>query len=220
MKTFSTFEQFIEFTCIRIVDEANSAIEAKNRFSLVLSGGNTPVSVFNALIEGFKNRVDWSKVDFFWLDERCVPPEHQQSNYGSAHKNLLSKLPSKGKIYRIKGELDPKFAALSYEQEIKDYFGDKEPKFDFILLGMGEDGHIASVFMNNLESGLNSKSVIFTEKKYADYYRVSLTIQLINRANTKFLLISSRAKLNVYQKSGFKYPVHYLKNLEPISLIS
>ncbi|MBN1285927.1 MAG: 6-phosphogluconolactonase [Anaerolineae bacterium] len=131
---------------ITIADEATAA---RGRFSVALSGGSTPRALYKLLaLDGFARQVDWSKVNVFWGDERAVPPDHEWSNYRMAREALLDHVPiPEVRIYRIPGELSPTLAADVYQRMLKEFFGEANPpRFDLVLLGMGGDGHIASLF--------------------------------------------------------------------------
>ncbi len=123
---------------------AENAIAACGRFTVALSGGSTPKRMFQQLAAMV---LDWRHIHLFWVDERCVPPDHPDSNYGMTAEVLLNniKIPSEN-IHRIQGELPPEQAALVYEKELRDFFEEKLPVFDLILLGLGSDGHTASLF--------------------------------------------------------------------------
>lgn len=200
-------KEFIVTICENIKEESHKAISKKDSFSLVLSGGNTPKFIFDELATNYLETINWSKVHVFWLDERCVPPSHDDSNFKLAHDNLLSKIKNIGSIHRIKGELPPTEAAQVYEEEILNFFGTNEVRFDFILLGMGEDGHVASIFPNSKELELINYLVLATEKKYNDYFRVTLGLNLINRSTFKLLIINGEKKLAILD-SNKKLPIN------------
>src|SRR2546425_5061135 len=115
-------------------------------FSLVLSGGSTPNALYETLAaDPYRSQLNWSKVEIYFGDERCVPPDHPESNFRMAHQAMLSKLPiPEPNIHRMRGELPPEQAATQYGQLLKDKFGDGGP--DMVLLRMGDDGHTPSLF--------------------------------------------------------------------------
>jgi 6-phosphogluconolactonase len=131
------------------VGASRNSIVTKKQFAVAISGGSTPRRLYALLgSEAYCHRVDWQHVHFFWVDERCVPKDDEASNFKTAFDTFLSKiaLPDKN-IHRIKGEEAPDKAARDYEEEIRRFFGESErPGFDLIILGVGEDGHTASLF--------------------------------------------------------------------------
>ena len=130
----------------RIATAAGQAIANHGSFTLALAGGSTPKPVYELLAqEPYRSQIDWEKVEVFFGDERCVPPDSPQSNYRMANEALLSKVPiPAGNVHRMRGEIDANQAATEYGQLLKDRFGDGG--LDLVLLGMGPDGHTASLF--------------------------------------------------------------------------
>ncbi len=130
----------------RIVKAADDAIANRGGFSIALSGGSTPKTLFQLLAgESYSKRIDWNNWQIYFGDERCVPPDHPDSNFRMASEALLDRVPIRpDHIHRMKGEIDPQLAATEYGQLLKQDFGDGG--LDVILLGMGDDGHTASLF--------------------------------------------------------------------------
>jgi 6-phosphogluconolactonase len=207
---------------------AKQTIKKTGRFTVVLSGGSTPEKLFRVLASSrFKSRIDWKKVYFFFGDERCVSPRNKLSNYRMAHKTLFSKVPVPSKnIFRIKGELPPARAAREYEKKITRLEGkilhfaqdDKEnemPIFDLIFLGLGTDGHTASLFPKT--RALREKKRIAVPniaKGTACLHRVTLTFPVLNSAKTVCFLVSGKDKTEVFQdilKRRKKYPALSVK---------
>ncbi|MEW6323980.1 MAG: 6-phosphogluconolactonase [Nitrospirota bacterium] len=149
---FSGLEAIALETAGRILAIAEDAVKERNTFRLVLSGGSTPKRLYEVLAASFRTRLPWHRVHFFWGDERCVDPHHPDSNYRLAREAFLEKLDIPGdNIHRMHGEAsEPDAAARGYEEEIRRHFGlrleDPPPCFDLVLLGMGADGHTASLF--------------------------------------------------------------------------
>ncbi|MEX0802663.1 MAG: 6-phosphogluconolactonase [Candidatus Binatia bacterium] len=136
-------EQFIEL--------ARWSVEASGRFAVALSGGSTPKHLYALLASpGYRERGPWKKIHLFWGGERCVPPNHAESNFRMVQESLLSKIDMPAdQIHRMQGEREPSVAAAEYEKQLKYFFGLENgalPRFDLILLGIGEDGHTASLF--------------------------------------------------------------------------
>ncbi len=129
---------------------ARAAISGHSRFSVALSGGNSPVATFRAIANGAAGAFDWGKVQVFWCDERCVPPDHAESNYGAARRLLLDHVPlPAANVHRMEGEREPAVAADLYEETLRQFFAGTAgvaPQFDLALLGLGMDGHTASLF--------------------------------------------------------------------------
>jgi 6-phosphogluconolactonase len=128
----------------RVVRLAKTAIQTHDQFMVALAGGSTPRGLYSLLVQ---ERLDWGRIHFFWGDERCVPPDNIDSNYRMASDAMLNQLQvSSGNIHRIHGELPAEYAAKEYETELGFFFNDNLPHFDLVLLGLGTDGHTASLF--------------------------------------------------------------------------
>ncbi len=182
------------------VTAAAETIGARGIFSVAVSGGSTPRALFQLLAtEEFRTRVDWERTHFFWADERCVPPDHPDSNFKAAHDLLLAKLPlPPSHIHRIPGELTPGEAALAYERVLRGFFaGERVPAFDLILLGAGEDGHTASLFPGG--EGITEKErlavAVYVEKLHS--HRVTLTLPVLNSARRVVFLVAGRGKAGI-----------------------
>jgi 6-phosphogluconolactonase len=178
---------------------ARQAIEARGSFSVALSGGSTPKGLY-ALLAGdeFRSQVAWDKVVFFWGDERTVPPEHADSNYRMANEAMLSKLPlSSAQIFRIRGEIDPTQAADEYQQILKTHFrlGDGElPTLDLVLLGIGPDGHTASLFPGTKALQERRRLVVSNWVGKFFTYRVTMTAPVLTNAQQILLLVNGDDK--------------------------
>ncbi|SMD34360.1 6-phosphogluconolactonase [Reichenbachiella faecimaris] len=202
---------FITQICEQISLQCKKAISEKNRALLVLSGGRTPIAIFELLASNYSSKIDWEKVDLFWLDERCVDPSDELSNFGSTKKYLIDRLEVIGNVYRMKGELDPALAAIEYENQLRNYFGGNIPVFDIILLGMGEDGHVASLFPNCEELENRDRWVLSTSKPHNGCYRITLSMDLINNAKFKLLMVNSVEKLNILLSEEARFPINCVK---------
>lgn len=181
----------------RFVEAAQAAIESSGRFGVALAGGNTPRKVYELIAgEEFGQRVDWSRTHVFFGDERCVPPDHPESNYRMARETLLSRvaLPPEN-VHRIEGVGDTVENARAYEEELRTFFGDAEwPDFDLVLLGLGDDGHTASLFPHTpaLDAGRAWVAANRVEKPGAP--RITLTAPAVNHARRVLFLVSGRSK--------------------------
>lgn len=184
----------------RIVIEAQTAIKKRGRFSLVLSGGGTPQALFDLLgSPNIADRIDWQRTHLFWADERCVPPTEDGSNYKQAKAAIIDHVPIPPKnVWRIKGELDPVAAANDYANQLERFAdGTASPHFDLVLLGMGGDGHTASLFPNSpveLEG-----ATVPVEANYDDRpaRRVSLTPSALNNARNIWFLVTGSGKADM-----------------------
>lgn len=178
-----------------VVEKLSGALSLNGRASLVLSGGSTPKKLYTLLAsDEYRNKVEWEKVLIFFGDERCVPPDSDESNYKTASDTLLSKVPIPGEnIFRIKGELDPEIAAAEYEQQIKTTLGE-HPSLDIVLLGMGPDGHTASLFPKTTALDENKKLVAANYVEKLNTWRVTLTLPAINAAKNIIFLIAGSDK--------------------------
>lgn len=180
---------------------AAEAIAARERFAVALSGGSTPRATYTLLAsDEFAARVDWPRVHVFWGDERCVPPDHPESSFRLAHEALLSCVPiPSGNIHRVRGELEPEMAAQAYAAELRTFFGAPWPRFDLVLLGMGNDGHTASLFPGSVALGETARPVVAVTAHYQDRpaHRVTLTPPAINAAQQVFFLVTGAAKADM-----------------------
>jgi len=178
----------MEAAAERIADAARQAIASTGRFTWVLSGGSTPRRPYTVLASArFAERVDWSHVHFFWGDERCVPPDDAESNYRMARETLLDAVrPPPENVHRILGEAEPSRAAASYEQVLRELFHAREdsspPRFDLVLLGMGADGHTASLFPGTAPLFEKTRWVMANHVEELASWRVTLTQVIINAA--------------------------------------
>lgn len=188
------FKNAAEYICSLI----NYFINDFNKCTLVLSGGKTPKKLFEVLSSAYKESVNWSKVYFFWGDERCVPPGDSESNFRMADDYLLSKInvPIEN-IFRIPAEKPSAEAAKEYEQNMRSFFGNKDiPSFDIVLLGIGNDGHTASLFPGIDIPEEKDKWAAAVYVKKLKVQRITLTYSVFN--NSKNILFIAAGK----EKSG------------------
>jgi 6-phosphogluconolactonase len=177
---------------------AGEAICTHGEFTFCLSGGSTPASTYELLATRFLNSIDWKGVRFYWGDERCVPSDDPESNYGMANRTMLSKLGLKPEqIFRMRGELPPAAGALDYEKQLQQSFGlgDGEfPKFDLILLGLGDNRHTASLFPGNPAIHEAHRSVVAVDVDAEPRHRLSLTPPVLNNAGHVMFLAAGQKK--------------------------
>jgi 6-phosphogluconolactonase len=196
---FSKPEETIRFYAEFLIDRINLMSE----FHIALSGGNTPKLLFKELKENFSNSIDWSRIHFYWGDERCVDRTDPESNFGSAYNLFLKymEIPEQN-IHFIDGSKDPKEEAENYSEIIKSNVQeiDGVPSFDMILLGLGDDGHTASIFPNQMEL-LNSPKICETAYHPETYQqRITLTGTAINNAKCVTFLILGGGKKEIVDK--------------------
>lgn len=148
LRAFNHLEELSVHAAELFAEQSARSIHERDRFLVSLNGGSTPTRLFQLLATDFRDKVEWSKTHVFWGDERCVPPEDVGSSYGQARELLLSRVPiPDSSIHRVKGELEPVPASEDYSRILKEFAeaGFDWPRFDLVLLGMGEDGHTASL---------------------------------------------------------------------------
>ena len=182
------------------VSASRNSIATKKCFAAAISGGSTPRRLYMLLgSDAYRDQVDWQRVHLFWADERCVPKEDEASNFGTAFDTLLSKVGLPGNnIHRMKGEETPDKAAGDYEQEIRRFFGEsKRPRFDLIILGVGEDGHTASLFpgTKSLEETVRLVLPVYLETPKKN--RITLTFPVLNHADQILFLVAGSSKAAV-----------------------
>ncbi len=187
----------------RIAGLACQAVQARERFSLALSGGTTPGALYRLLAEEpYRSQIPWRQGHVFWSDERCVPPDDPGSNYRLAHETLLAHVPvPPDNVHRIQGELAPPTAARAYERELRRFFGRPQPRFDLLLLGLGADGHTASLFPDSPALAETRRLVVATTAVYGDRpaVRVTLTLPALNAARHVLFLVSGVEKAPIVQ---------------------
>jgi len=178
-----------------------AAIEKRGRFAVALSGGSTPYAMFELIASPeFSDLVAWSDVHAFWGDERCVPPDDERSNYGAAHEALLRKVTiPDGNVHRMAGELDPHLAASAYREELERFFGDAMPRFDLVYLGVGPDGHTASIFPHTGVVDVTDLSCVANHVPSAIPvpWRLTLTFPAFNAARAVIFLVAGEAKAGI-----------------------
>ena len=190
-----------EATADRFVAVARSAIAARDVCRVAFSGGTTPKQVYPLLLEPHRrDAVDWSHVEFFWGDERAVPPDHPDSNFGAAYQALIAQLPDvrADRIHRMPAEApDIDAAALSHESELRLAFGargSEPPAFDLIWLGMGPDGHTASLFPGTLAIEEDERWVVGNWVPSLDTWRMTLTYPVLNAGRRVMFVVTGADK--------------------------
>jgi 6-phosphogluconolactonase len=169
--------------------KVEQAVESRGVARIAISGGSTPQATFKLLADPelpFLATVPWDKLFLYWVDERCVPPDHPESNYGVARELLLTKAPiPEANVFRMEGELDPEEAANRYESYLRNSMkleGAESPAFDFLALGMGDDGHTASLFPHTAAIHEMGRLCVANCVPQKDTWRITLTWPVINQA--------------------------------------
>jgi len=198
-------QSFVDGAAAFIAELATESIAARGRFTLALAGGGTPRPIYarlaaadhvDAIVDAIVDRIDWRKVHVFFSDERCVPPDDAASNYRMAREGLLDHVPlPPGNVHRMRGEQDPALAALAYEQDLHRLFRTSElPAFDLICLGMGDDGHTASLFPGTAALRERERWVVAHYVEAMLAWRLTFTAALINAARHVVFLVEGAGK--------------------------
>jgi 6-phosphogluconolactonase len=230
---FKTAEILAEELALYLKERIEEKSLGNDKFFLSLSGGSTPKLLFKVLAEPrFAGNIKWQNLQLFWGDERCVPPEDGESNYGMTKELLLDKIKIPGgNIHRIKGEAAPEEETVRYAEEIRNTINIKNnlPRFDCILLGMGEDGHTASLFPGKKLDAVEQNICGVAERQIAAdgkvniQKRVSLTKDTICNAEQVIFLVTGNKKSKVLSEiinnipSGRNYPASRIKNIHGYS---
>jgi 6-phosphogluconolactonase len=197
----SSPEELNRVAAEEFVRVGRAAIGNQGRFAVALSGGNTPRGVYSLIADKYGDALPWNQVFIFFGDERHVPPDHPESNYGMANETLLSRVPIPAEnISRIPAELPAGEAARHYEERLRNFFGlsDGEwPRFDLILLGMGDDGHTASLFPGTTALEERARLVVANHVDKLQTDRITLTFPVLNHAAEVAFLIAGAGKAEV-----------------------
>lgn len=197
LRVFQDAETLSRHAANLFMEQSNRAIRERNRFLVALNGGSTPTRLFQLLASEYRDEIEWNKVHVFWGDERCVPPNEEESNYHQAYETLLSKvIIPENNIQRVPGELDPASAAKKYAETLKSFadLNFEFPRFDLVYLGMGEDGHTASLFPGSPVQA--SEPVIPVTANYQDRpaNRVTMTQLVFNQARMVVFMATGEKK--------------------------
>jgi len=203
-KVSATAEGLAAVAAEMFASVAAAAVTARGVARVAISGGGTPKAMFRLLADQgqpYFARVPWGRLELFWVDERCVPPTDAESNYKMTNEAMLSHVPlPAAQIHRMEGELDPEVAASRYEAEIRTAFrleGAETPVFDLVLLGMGDDGHTASLFPHTDALNEMGRLVVANHVPQKDAWRITLTWPVIDRGREVAFLIEGEAKAQV-----------------------
>lgn len=205
VRVYSDLDALSQAAAEEIFLLAHAAIAEKGLFTVALAGGSTPRRLYQILAEKYRDKIDWAKVHFFWGDERCVPLTDSDSNFTMAAQALISKVsvPSQN-VHRMPADVaTPEQAAQAYERELRDFFKlfsvKSFPAFDLVLLGIGEDGHTASLFPNApvLDEKVRWVSPVTAPATYKTRPRITLTLPVLNNAYRVFFLVAGSEKHTV-----------------------
>ncbi|ASV32755.1 6-phosphogluconolactonase [Maribacter cobaltidurans] len=172
-------------------------IEKREEVHIALSGGSTPKIVFDELADDYAEDIDWKKVHLYWGDERCVPPEDDESNYKMTVEHLLSKINiPEGNVHRVRGEDEPSKEAARYAEVLEKRLPQANdiPQFDLVLLGMGDDGHTASIFPHEIHLWDSDKLCEVAIHPESGQHRVTITGEVINNAQEVAFLVTGASK--------------------------
>lgn len=200
IKIFPTPLALAESLALDLVNQINNTSTERLPFTIALSGGNTPKLLFSVLGDKFASSVNWYNVHLFWVDERCVTPDDPESNFGMTKKALLNRidLPERN-VHRIKGEDNPEKEAESYSGEIAKHTARRNglPFFDVMLLGLGEDGHTASLFPGNEKLFLTDKICTSAVHPSTGQVRITITGKVINNAANIIFIVTGKNKAGI-----------------------
>lgn len=222
LEVFETTGALNQAAAAFIIEAANKAVDANGRFIIALSGGKTPGNLYTLLAQpSFSNRMPWKNTFIFWGDERCVPLDDDRNNAYQARISLLDKISiPASNIHIIPVNLSPAEAATKYEQELNDFFGEEPKRFDCILLGLGENGHTASLFpgtkvLSDMEEGVRE---VYVEED--NMFRVTMTAPLINHAHHILFLVTGQAKASILEKvltGSYQPEIYPAQLIKPIA---
>jgi 6-phosphogluconolactonase len=205
-----------------IVSQANATLHKRDFFTIALSGGSTPRLLYALLATdaSLRDELDWGKIHFLWGDERCVPPDHPESNYRMAHEAMLSKVPvPAANIHRVRAEdPDAHKAAGAYEQEVRLLFklgAGEIPRLDCVLLGMGPDGHTASLFPGTTVLSEKERLVVANWIEKFQTHRITMTAPVLNNAHSIMFLVAGDEKAETLREvlQGARQPEQYPSQL-------
>ena len=202
---------------------AETAFSARSRFTVALSGGSSPLEAYRLLAtDEFASFVNWSQVYVFWGDERCVPLDHPENNGHAAREALLDHVPLPvGHTFRVQTHLPPEEAARDYESTLRDFFlkrvGARSPRFDLVILGLGSDGHTASLFPGTAAMGEKERWVVANHVPQLDSWRVTLTFPAIKAAANIIFYAVGEDKADILKRA--LTPPQQASELLPVHLV-
>jgi 6-phosphogluconolactonase len=198
-------ETYYEEAARLFADAADCAVRERGAFDVVLSGGSTPEPLYSLLARDYAQQIDWKKTRVFFADERCVPPDHQDSNFRLAHESLFSKvtIPPEN-IHRMRGEARPETGANEYSEVLRKVLRLNQgqfPRFDLILLGIGEDCHTASLFPGSDAVDNENDLAVAMHVARLGVYRLTLTPPVLRHARSTMILATGPAKARAVEQA-------------------
>ncbi len=206
LRVFDNPEALARAAAEEFLRRATAKAEAGQLFAVCLAGGSTPKGLYGRLAEApYGNKIPWSRVAIFWGDERTVPPDHPDSNFAVADGALLYRVPiPAANVHRIEGEQpNPAEAAASYEEGLRRFFGIRAgelPRFDLVFLGLGADGHTASLFPGSEALAETRRLVVAPWVEQLGTYRVSLTCPVFNNAACIMFIVTGAEKADILRR--------------------
>ena len=202
LKIFSNMEDLSQGAAELFASAAEQAVECRGRFSVLVSGGETPRRTYELLArEPFRQRIPWNSLHLFWGDERCVDAQDPRGNARMVRRMLLDKIPLPARqIYPIPIDTTPQAAATAYEAVLRSHFTDGIANFDLVMLGLGDDGHTASLFPGSGLLNEQHRWVTTAQKPGEDIMRVTLTTQPLNQARLVLFLVAGADKSSILRK--------------------
>lgn len=202
LNTFQNPQALARAAAYHFVQVHQKAVAKSNGFAVALSGGTTPRLLYELLAdprEPFRDQIAWKKSYFLFTDERHVPPDHPESNYRMAHEALFSRVP-KTQIARMAGEKPAEQAAVEYEEVLADLFEADVPDLDLVLLGLGEDGHTASLFPHSPALQEQERLVVAPWVEKLNAHRITMTLPILNNAASTVFLVTGASKAEIVGK--------------------
>ncbi len=186
-----------------LVSRISDGVTRGTRFSLALAGGSTPRTLYRLLATEYQDRIPWAQVHLFWGDERYVPPDDPRSNYRLVRESLLDHVAiPEGNVHPMPTDRpDPDDAARAYERTLREYFPESWPRLDLVLLGMGPDGHTASLFPGSPALQERERWVVAVQAPIDPPRRLTLTLPVLNRAASVFFLVTGPEKANALRRA-------------------
>ncbi|KUO60665.1 hypothetical protein APF79_02525 [bacterium BRH_c32] len=199
IKIFNSRNLLSDFFAKEILKNSE-LIDEGDFLTIAFSGGSTPKKVFEFISENYKDKIPWERIKIFWSDERCVPPDDNESNYKMAYDALIKNISiPEENIFRIYGEIDPSEEEVRYKYVLKGNIPliNKIPSFDIMMLGLGDDGHTASIFPNNISLFNSDKICINTKHPESGQDRITFTGKVINNSKNVYFFVTGKGKSKI-----------------------